>query len=117
MPKQQLTNKEKRKIVKMVVDDGMPVASVAYEFGRSRGAVYGIVARATVRDTVQRKVKLDKHMKRHIRRMIKEDPSISVAALCANPDLCVSHATVERYLKKRGYVCEGTRIPTRGLNK
>ena len=115
MPKQQLTDKEKRKIVKMVVDDGRPVASVSDETGRSRGAIYGIVARFMKRGTTQRKEKLNKRRKSHIRRAIRKDPSVSVATLCAL--LGVSHATVERYLKKRGYVCEGTKIPTRGLNK
>jgi transposase-like protein len=106
MPKKtQLTDKERKWVVKQVIRKGRSLGKVGRKLGRNKMTIYKIVKRA--RDTgeyrKERKEKLTRDDKRSIKALIKKEVSLPSHEIIETLDLKISVSTLCRYLRLKGY--------------
>jgi transposase len=114
----QLTNKQRRWIVKQVVKKGRTMGEVARELGRDKMTIYKVVRRAKETGDCSRQKrsgKLSREDKHSIKTLIKKDASMPSHEIIENLELDVSVSTLCKYLRKKGYRDSGAKCPRRTL--
>ena len=116
--KSQLTNKQRRWIVKQVVKKGRTMGEVARELGRDKMTIYKVVRRAKETGDCSRQKrsgKLSREDKRRVKALVREDSSMPSREIIENLELDVSVSTLCKYLRKKGYGGSGAKCPRRTL--
>ena len=111
--KKQLTNKEKKKIIRRVHKKKHSISSVARSFNISRQAVYNIIKKERETGQIERKEKLTRDDKINIINMVKEDPHITADQIKLNMNLDCSKHTIRKFLNENGFKCINTIHPFR----
>jgi len=102
----QLSNKEKRKIVRLINEKGVSRSKVAQAMGRSRGTIYYFLRKLEKTEKTERKTVLAKEDRKAIVALVRKKPSLSLIRIQKKLALKVSLPTITRCLHKRGYRCE-----------
>lgn len=105
----QLTRKEKKRIIRKVNTGGKCVGDMAKEYGRSRRTIDRIVKRGSH----DRASKIDKDVRKKIVHLVTAEPEITSEKIRASLDLDISTSSINKYLVRRGFACQSTKVPTR----
>jgi transposase len=106
----QLTDDERRKIVRRY-NEGVSVERLAARYHRTSSTVRRVIARASTTGNGERIRKLDMQTRLAIRQRLLDDPTITVNQLRQefSLDTDVSWRTVQRYLRKCGFMAGANR--------
>lgn len=113
MVKQQLTTKEKKKIIKRVNVDGLKVADVAKLYGRTIKTIYNVLNGTTCVAKVQRRPAIDDDICEEIHVMIREDNEILSHQIRARLTRPVGISTINKIIREGPFYCKGRQFPTR----
>jgi transposase-like protein len=107
----QMTKREREKILRLREERGWNVGKIARKYGRCWRTIMNVLDRAKeTGGDVRRLTQLKKNDRTRILAMVEEEPAVSCTALLrALKESVVTEITLRRYLKKKGYVCDGPR--------
>jgi hypothetical protein len=106
----QLKKEDKLEILELRVEHKWSRARIAAKYNKSTRTIDRVLTRAAKDKTLGRKTKLHREEKNGIVAMIVANPAISCREIAQSPALSrIKVATVRKYLKKKGYLRNGTR--------
>lgn len=111
--RQQLTTKEKEKIIKKVNVKGFKVTDVAKEYGRSLKTIYRVLDGTTSVEKVDRKPAMDDEIRKEILEMVRNDHKIHSYEIRPRLTKPVAISTINRVIRESPFYCKGRKKPFR----
>jgi IS30 family transposase len=99
----QLTNAERKEIIRLYVDEKQSVAEIAATYRRTKKTIASIIKRHELTGDPGRRAVLSSDARIRVLALVALDPSIRLEDIRQTLALSVSVATLSRFLIKKGY--------------
>ena len=105
----QLSEKEKKKIVRQIYKKGKSTTELAQSMDRSRGTINYFLKKWAKTKRLGSKTRFTEEEKKAIVKLVRKEPSVRLCQIKKQLVLDASLATITRYLNKKGCRCINSR--------